>query len=390
MVTAFCLAQCNEGEGAAGTGGEIVINDSLPGGIFNSTVSDITVTASTRSLQVSWKAPDDASNLAHYLVEWQGNEADATLYSVATQGTSYTITRLYNDHYTVGVRAVSKYLQKSEITQAAGQYQPIIDEQGPGIVSNLSISPVATSTLISWENPIDEDFEYTIVNLKEGNAEEWTRTDTLSYLDSEWNITGLDQATTYDYSIQTFDYIGNGSDITSGSFRTLTEISLEKLNENNEPLWDIADFSSEETGGDRGQAANAIDGDNSTFWHSVWYSGNYGNNSNTGTLPQYIVVDLNQEVIPSVVSLYRRDGNSRGPTSVKLESTLEEPISQNIQWNDLGTYALDGGNNNGALSCYIRVLEKARYIKITVLAAANSGTYAMIREIDINALVDEE
>lgn len=100
-------------------------------------------------------------------------------------------------------------------------------------------------------------------------------------------------------------------------------------------------------------------------------------------------MDLKQTVIPSVVSLYRRDGNSGGPTSVKIESTTETPTSKNIQWNDLGTYALDGGNNNGALSCYIKILKEARYIKITILAA-NNKVYAMIREININALVDEE
>ena len=90
-----------------------------------------------------------------------------------------------------------------------------------------------------------------------------------------------------------------------------------------------------------------------------------------------------------MVSLYRRDGRTSGPTSARIESTLENPTSPNTVWNNLGTYALDGGNNNGALPCNISILKEARYIKITILAA-NGSTYAMIREIDVKALVDEE
>ena len=389
-MVALGFVQCNEGESVAGTGGEIVIEDSLPGGTFDFAVSDIAVTAGTHSLSLTWEVPQDVSEVAYYLVEWQGNQADPTLYSAPTKATYYTITRLYNDDYKIGVRAISKNLQKSDIVYTTRTFQPIEDNEGPDIVSDLTISPVATSALLSWENPESDDFEYTVVQLREQGATEWTTTDTLSALDTEWNIAGLSQKTSYEYSLQTFDYIGNGSTIETGSFKTKTEVKLEKLDDTGNPIWEIADFSSEETGGDNGYAKNAIDGKNNTFWHSIWYSGNYGDGSNTGTLPQYIVIDLKQNVIPSVVSLYRRDGNSGGPTSAKIESTTEEPTSKNIHWNDLGTYTLDGGNNNGALPCYIKVLKEARYIKITVLAAANNKVYAMLREIDVNALVDEE
>lgn len=117
------------------------------------------------------------------------------------------------------------------------------------------------------------------------------------------------------------------------------EVQLDKLDANGNPLWSIVDFSSQETRGDDGYARNAIDGQDNTFWHSVWYGGDFSDGTSTGNLPQYIVVDLKQEVIPSVVMLYRRDGATRGPTSVKVESTLEEALSKNTEWNDLGTHS---------------------------------------------------
>ena len=48
-IVAFCFVQCNEGDGVAGSGREIAITDSLPGGTFDFAVSDITVTPGERS-----------------------------------------------------------------------------------------------------------------------------------------------------------------------------------------------------------------------------------------------------------------------------------------------------------------------------------------------------
>lgn len=389
LMVSLCFIQCNEGEGAAGSGGEIVINDSLPGGSYDFTVSNISVNAGERSLTVSWEAPSDVSELAYYLVEWQGNNADPTLYSASCHSTTFTITHLYNDAYTIGIRGVSKNMQKSAVAYAASTYRPVEDHEGPAQAGGLVISSAAVSTLLTWMNPEDEDFEYTIIRLKAEGDSDWFLSDTLSALETEWNVAGLSEKTSYNYMLQSFDYVGNGSEPVTGSFKTKTEVQLPKVDEAGERLWDIADFSSEETAGDAGAAVNAIDNNDRTFWHSVWYSGNFGPGTSTGTLPQYIVLDLRQIVIPSVVSLYRRDGRNNGPTSVRIESTLDDPTSPNATWNNLGTYALDGGNNNGALSCNISILKDARYIKITILSA-NNTTYAMIREIDVKALVDEE
>lgn len=389
IVIVLGMVRCNENEEVAGSGGEIEINDSLPGGKYDVAVSNIEVTSELRALNVSWDAPANASRLAYYLVQWEGKTIDTTLYSAPTTETSYQITHLYNDEYAVSVIAVSKDMQKSDPVAAEGTFAPDEDNEAPQNVSDLQVTPVATSAALAWTNPDDEDFDRIIIKLQKTDSLGWFFADTLSAIESTLSLVGLKERTEYEYSIQTLDYIGNISETLVGTFKTKTEVSLNKLDGDGKPLWTIVDFSSQETGGDDGRASNILDGNDKTFWHSVWNRGDFSDGVTTGNIPQYVVVDLHQEVIPTVVMLYRRDGASTGPTSVRVESTLQEPLSKNTVWNDLGVFALNGGTDNGALPCNISVLKQARYLKITVLAAA-SGNYAIVREINVKALVDEE
>lgn len=389
LLISVGMVRCNENEEIAGSGGEIEIRDSLPVGKYEVAVSDIQVTSGERTLNVSWDAPGNTSQLAYYQVEWQGRNTDTTLYTAPTTATSYQITHLYNDEYSIRITAVATTMQKSDPVAAEGFFSPLEDTQAPENVSDFQVTPVATSAAFNWVNPTDEDFDRILVKVRRTDTVDWFLVDTLSAIESTLSVVGLQERSEYEYNIQTLDYIGNISEAIEGTFKTKMEVQLEKLDADGNPLWSIVDFSSQETRGDDGYARNAIDGKDNTFWHSVWYGGDFSDGTTSGNLPQYIVVDLKQNVIPSVVMLYRRDGASTGPASVKVESTLEEPLSKNTEWNDLGTHALNGGTDNGALPCNISVLKTARYIKITVLSAA-SGNYAIVREINVKALVDEE
>lgn len=389
LLISVGMVRCNENEEIAGSGGEIEIRDSLPVGKYEVAVSDIQVTSGERTLNVSWDAPGNTSQLAYYQVEWQGRNTDTTLYTAPTTATSYQITHLYNDEYSIRITAVATTMQKSDPVAAEGFFSPLEDTQAPENVSDFQVIPVATSAAFNWVNPTDEDFDRILVKVRRTDTVGWFLVDTLSAIESTLSVVGLQERSEYEYNIQTLDYIGNISEAIEGTFKTKMEVQLEKLDADGNPLWSIVDFSSQETRGDDGYARNAIDGKDNTFWHSVWYGGDFSDGTTSGNLPQYIVVDLKQDVIPSVVMLYRRDGASTGPTSVKVESTLEEPLSKNTEWNDLGTHTLNGGTDNGALPCNISVLKTARYIKITVLSAA-SGNYAIVREINVKALVDEE
>lgn len=369
FIIILVMCRCNEKD-----------DEPQPETIYVVTVSDISITPGEHSMQVSWKAPENSSRLSYYL-EWQGKNIDTSLYTATTPNTNYTIHRLYNDDYTVKVVAISKELCYSLPVEITGR--PEEDRMAPEIIEEFIVSPSVSTVYISYTKPTAEDFEYVIAKVKKEGEENWFAIDTIQKTDSITFIEGLDLLSKYSYSIQAFDYNGNASGNVTGSFTTREDHMLDKLNSNGKPIWKIDDFSSQETKGDNGYASNAIDGNNKTFWHSVWNGGDFNDKVSTGTLPQYIVINLQEEVEPSAVILYRRDGNAAGPTLVRIESTL-----YGDKWNDLGTYELDG-QNNGALVCNLRVIYQAQYIKITILKVA-SGNYATLREIEVKALVPLE
>ena len=384
LCTTFCFLQCSdEVDEGSGSGGEIIITDSLPMGTFEQKVSNVTAIAALRSLTISWNAPEDISDLAYYLVEWKGTATDATLYSKPSNTTSLKIEKLYNDVYTIGVRAVSNDMLKSEVVNAATTYEPIPDNNAPGFISELKVSAVVGSASLIWTNPIDEDFEYTIVRYKGVDLTDWVYVDTLSSITTSWNIYGLTELTNYEYVIETSDYIGNKSEKLEGQFKTKTEQPLEKFNDEGDPLWNIFYWSS------RTQDAHAeemLDDDLDTKWHSAWTSGNEFSDGFTSTgLPQYFILDLEKEVIPSAVILYPWD--TRGPNLVRIEAAMEEP-NNNTEWIDLGTSVLDGSKAKQPLTCGLNKVVTAKYLKITILQANNVGS-AIIGSVEVNVLVDQ-
>lgn len=384
---ALLFIQCNESDEGVTTGGDIVITDSLPtSGVYEAVPSDLSISPALRQLTVSWKAPSGAKP-AFYLVEWQGITHDQTIYTQSVNDTEVTLTGLYNTEYKVTVKAVSdRYLKSQGISATA---KPIEDLEAPANVSDLKINPLASTVNFSWINPEDEDFDHIILKVREENVDTFLYEVNLLSIHDMQAFGQLKEGHTYDYSIQTFDYIGNASEPLTGTFSTKFEQLLPKVDEDNRPLWEIVDYSSQETVGDPGNAANAIDGDNGTYWHSVWYDGQFGPGVTTGKLPQFIVIDLKADYTLSGVQLYRRNGNSNGPTSAKVEATSDDPTLATAKWIDLGTTKnLGGDSNNGALTCVLNQVATARYVKITVLTSNNG--YAQVREVDIKVLVDKK
>lgn len=379
--------QCNESDEKLTTGGDIIITDSLPtGGTYSVEPTNLDVISGLRQLKVSWEAPANETP-AFYLVEWQGITSDQTVYSQSVNETEITLTNLYNTEYKVTVRAVSdKFVKSQGITKTV---TPIEDHEGPENISGLEISPLASTVNFTWTNPEDEDFDHIVLKIQEQGVDTFLYAENLVSIYEAKAFGLLKEGQAYSYFIQTFDYIGNASEILEGTFNTKFEQLLKKVDDNEKPLWEIADFSSQETRGDNGYAANAIDGKENTFWHSVWNGGDFHAGVSSGAVPQYITIDLKEDYTLSGVLLYRRSGNSGGPTSAKIELTSGDPLLGATQWIDLGTTKdLPGKTENGALSCVLNQVATGRYVRITILTVG-SGNYAMLREVDIKALVDK-
>lgn len=362
------MISCNTDEDSSASGKDVDITETLPEGVFSAEISNLSLSPDLREIQLSWDAPTD-KNLSGYLISWKGTITDKAEYSqiVTKDETSFVIDHLYNEQYTVTVKCVSDGLLYS--TGVTSSATPVLDNTPPGMVSGLNAEPLAVAAQLTWSNPSDPDLELlTLVVIDIANNEEILSVDLPPYT-TTYQLVGLEENSQYKIKLTTIDYIGNRSSVSEASLKTLSEVKLSKP-------WEIVDFSAEEASGEgaTGRAKDAIDSDEATYWHSPWTGGG-------SSLPQWIVFDMGKEVIPTVLTSYKRNNNNNGPTSVKVEGSKDLTT-----WSDFGTFALAKDNNNGQ-DCNLKNPVKVRYIKYTVLASPNG--YAMVRNIEMRALVGD-
>jgi hypothetical protein len=122
-------------------------------------------------------------------------------------------------------------------------------------------------------------------------------------------------------------------------------------------VWEVISYTSEERSGEgaNGRAAQIIDGNLSTFWHSVWYSG-FG----AAGLPQEIVIDMKTRTEIEWIQVARRQPSNANTRAVEFQ------ISDNqINWRPVGgitfTSAVPPGNAldtqlEGAIGRYLKVM----------------------------------
>ncbi|GGF18295.1 DUF3472 domain-containing protein [Echinicola rosea] len=125
--------------------------------------------------------------------------------------------------------------------------------------------------------------------------------------------------------------------------------------------WIVTDFSSEEVSGegaDNGHAADAIDDNPATFWHSQWAGANPG-------YPHHITLDLGQELTAKGLLIQNRSKQNGRPKTVQVQVS-----DDNQTWSSLGTlsFPLDGGAVDFTNS------ENFRFIKLTITEGYHDGT----------------
>lgn len=370
----FLMVQCNENGQKNATGGDIAITDSLPTGTFDTEAKNLAVTPGLRSLNVKWDAPEDET-IFYYLVEWKGTTEDNTLYSKGVNGaTSIVLSGLYNTAYQVTVKAVSdQYLKSNGISTTA---TPTEDHEGPGTVSDLNISAVAKAVALEWTNPDDGDFDHISIKIQKTGVDTVLYDLTLLNIYDSYSFGNLEESTEYNYEITTYDYIGNASEVVKDKFKTLKEVAYDKKDSEDNLIWEVVDFSSQENDS---KADFAIDGKDDTFWHSKWTGGG-------SSVPHWIIIDLKNVVKPSVVEIFKRNPGAAAQKTVKIEGCLEEP-GKDTEWIDFGTHTIPDPASASGQKCYITTVADARYLKISILTSGNG--HAMIRNINMNILTLE-
>ncbi|MGW7438571.1 discoidin domain-containing protein [Streptomyces sp. NPDC054849] len=134
-----------------------------------------------------------------------------------------------------------------------------------------------------------------------------------------------------------------------------------------------ATASDEETSGENGRAANVLDGNADTLWHSKW----------TGTpapLPHSITIDMHRTAVVSALVYQPRTGGVNGRAGAYSIATSTDGLT-------FGTPVADGtwrDDDTVKTATFIRT-EQARYIRLTVTTEAGSrGPWTSAAEIRLS------
>jgi alpha-L-fucosidase len=137
--------------------------------------------------------------------------------------------------------------------------------------------------------------------------------------------------------------------------------------------WKMYSVDSEEIAGGNNGAANAIDGDSSTFWHTKW--------SADLSLPHYITIDMGAvRRIGGFTYLPRQDGNPNGT----VETYRFETSTDGVNWTTniaSGTFA--NIKNNPSLQQVTFDPVDARYFRFTALQEINKNGWTNAAEISV-------
>jgi alpha-L-fucosidase len=137
--------------------------------------------------------------------------------------------------------------------------------------------------------------------------------------------------------------------------------------------WKVVAVDSQEIAGENNSAANAIDGNSSTFWHTRW--------NDDLTLPHYITVDMGtSRRIAGFTYLPRQDGNPNGTVETyRFETSLD-----GVNWTTnvvSGTFA--NIRNNPSLQQVTFAPVNARFFRFTALREVNNNGWTSAAEISV-------
>lgn len=138
--------------------------------------------------------------------------------------------------------------------------------------------------------------------------------------------------------------------------------------------WEVISYSSQETSGEgtNGRAAQVIDGDADTYWHSQWQS-------STAQCPHTIVVDTHEEipVIGFQITQSKSNSYTRYIKAFDLYTSLD-----NKTWTK--AYTTEDAEDAATFHFLFDQPDTLRYFKIVVRSSrATDGPFVRINEIDL-------
>ena len=157
----------------------------------------------------------------------------------------------------------------------------------------------------------------------------------------------------------------------------LDSINFLKENMYDKTKWELLNFSSEEVTGEdtNGRAAQIIDGNENTYWHSRWQSGG------AASLPHSFVIDMKEAVDINAFSFSLSGGEARFQKEILIEGSLDNEVWYDVYKND-NCPKPKTGYNTGGYVLEMDTIANARYLRLTIKSVHTGSIYARINEFD--------
>ena len=137
--------------------------------------------------------------------------------------------------------------------------------------------------------------------------------------------------------------------------------------------WKVVAVDSQETAGGDNAAANAIDGNSSTFWHTRW--------NEDMKLPHFITIDMGtSHRIAGFTYLPRQDGNLNGTAeNYRFETSMD-----GVNWTtNVASGTFSNIRNNPSLQQVSFPPVNARFFRFTALQEINKNGWTSAAEISV-------
>ncbi|MBK7979296.1 MAG: discoidin domain-containing protein [Ignavibacteriae bacterium] len=312
--------------------------------------------------EISWTVPQSSTPQFKVTV---GIGSNTIIDSIITDKKFVNINAQNGDLVRITIEDVIGNLVTKKMVVGNGDFAPTVPQ---GLkVDNYE----STSFTISWDSV--KSSETYIVQLQKNFI--WETVDSLA--STSYTFSNLEGRTRYRTRVCSKNSFGLSA--FSDYVFAITTVNNENIitKEN----WSIIYFDSEETSGEDGAAANAIDGDENTFWHTEW-------SGSTPAQPHEIQIDLgNSYNLKGMKYLPRQDGGTNG--------TIKEYnfyVSKDaVDWIPV--------ISNGSFEPNTELKEvdfsavEAKYVKLVSTSEINDGPWTSMAELflvgDLIVNVDE-
>jgi hypothetical protein len=232
----------------------------------------------------------------------------------------------------------------------------------PRTPAGLKVDDNGSSSIrISWDNvenaslyevQVQENFSWKTVGSTNSNS---------------FTINNLEGRTRYRARVSAINDFGKSS--FSEYVFAITTVSNENIISKDD--WSVIYYDSEETAGENGKAANSIDGDENTYWHTAW-------SSSAPTHPHEIVLDLgNKYSLKGFKYLPRQDGGVNG-----IIKDYEFYVSEGGEnWENAISFGTFEPNTSLKEIDFPQV--EGSYVRLVALSEINGGAWTSMAELTL-------